>query len=393
MNNDNDNERGIDAVTDLSVFDEPDKENGNGINQLITSPFEHRFDIDTKEGDKIKTSYSMWSMFRNCRKMFELRYFCGLVPLTEAPALSFGTVIHKCIEIWLTEKDDCKILRFIDSSFPDRNFDAYQKQSWHYARAMMIKYIKEYADSTITPVSVEDIFEINITNPKTGAESKTFTIAGKIDLLAQHNFDDDKGLWIYDHKTTAGITEGYLDKLWCDLQLLIYARYYARAKGLNIAGCVYDILTKPKLRQSAGETEEEFQIRYAELCAKNKSGKSSAKRQMPETDEEFQSRLSERLSQPFTFHREHIPLDNNRLNGVESEIWELTQQLLIARRTGNFYQNTDHCFKWGRACPYFPICRSGMNEVVASTGYQIKEPHSELIESENESNVSDELPF
>ena len=78
------------------------------------------------------------------------------------------------------------------------------------------------------------------------------------------------------------------------------------------------------------------------------------------------------------FHREFIPFSSARLANIESEIWQLTLQLLLARRTNQFYQNTTYCFHYNRPCMYWPICRSGMNETVAATQYKIEPPHSEL---------------
>jgi len=54
---------------------------------------------------KTTTTYSMWSLFRNCRKACEWRYIQELVPLERDHNLAFGTVIHKCLEIWHGGRD------------------------------------------------------------------------------------------------------------------------------------------------------------------------------------------------------------------------------------------------------------------------------------------------
>ena len=46
------------------------------------------------------TTYSMWRLFRNCRKACEYRYLRDLVPLERDHNLAFGSVIHDCLEIW-----------------------------------------------------------------------------------------------------------------------------------------------------------------------------------------------------------------------------------------------------------------------------------------------------
>ncbi len=44
------------------------------------------------------------------------------------------------------------------------------------------------------------------------------------------------------------------------------------------------------------------------------------------------------------FHREMLYLSRDRFETLQSELWELTQAFLDARRRGVFYQNTAFCF-------------------------------------------------
>jgi hypothetical protein len=107
---------------------------------------------------------------------------------------------------------------------------------------------------------------------------------------------------------------------------------------------IYNVLLKSRLKQGTGETQEENEVRHAELAAKNRSGKSTAKRQMPETDDEFQARLTEWYSRPEAFHREFIYLSEDRLAMLQDEVWEITQQYLDTRRRGKWLLNTSNCF-------------------------------------------------
>ena len=53
-----------------------------------------------------KTStYSMWCLFRNCRKAAHWRYVLELVPLEKDRNLSFGSLIHACLETWHRTRD------------------------------------------------------------------------------------------------------------------------------------------------------------------------------------------------------------------------------------------------------------------------------------------------
>ena len=187
----------------------------------------------------------------------------------------------------------------------------------------------------------------------------------------------DGELYLLEHKTASNLDGNYLDKLWTDTQIALYS-HYLRQIGYPIVGVIYNVLLKTRLQQRAGETEAEYQARLMELAAKNKSGKSNAKRNEPETDEQFQARLMNWYAQPEAFHRERIYLSAERMAMLQDEVWEITQQYLDAKRRGKWLLNTAHCFAWGRPCEFLPYCQSGFNENVRDNLFDVKAPHEEL---------------
>ena len=140
------------------------------------------------------------------------------------------------------------------------------------------------------------------------------------------------------------IDDDYLKRLWADFQVTLRANYIERHLAMPISGVVYDILVKAKLKQAPGESVLEFSKRRDTLIAKSKSGKSTAKRQLPESDELFAARLAAKNSAPSMFHREIVEFDNQRRAELSFELWELTQSLLDARRRNAWYPNTSFCF-------------------------------------------------
>jgi hypothetical protein len=237
----------------------------------------------------------------------------------------------------------------------------------------MTGYASRYATEDFTIIEIEKSFTGNIRNPDTGRCSQTFVMAGKADAIVQRS----DGMYLLEHKTAASIDSNYLDKLWTDTQIALYC-YYLRELGYPIVGVIYNVLLKSRLKQSKGETQEEYEARHAELAAKNKSGKSTAKRQMPETNEEFQGRLAAWYAKPEAFHREFIYLSEDRLAMLQDEVWEITQQYLDARRRGKWLLNTSSCFSYQRPCEYLPYCQSGFNPNVVDNLYEITPPHEEL---------------
>jgi len=130
--------------------------------------------------------------------------------------------------------------------------------------------------------------------------------------------------------------------------------------------------------------EEDFQMRRAELIAKSKSGKSTAKRRLPESDEEFRARLTEKYRDPAMFHREVLYLSRQDTDRTQREVWELSQQILAARRRGFWSPNWDSCFHFGsRPCGYWALCRSNGNPIVQDNLYTYASPNEEL-SNENE---------
>ncbi len=323
------------------------------------------------------STYSMWSLFRNCRRAAELRYLEHLVPLERDRNLHFGSLIHECLQTWHARRDLAEVLELIDSRCLNRTQDENQHRDWHLATAMMKGYASRYPAEEFEVVALEKAFEGYIINPATGAASRSFTLAGKVDGIVRIGSEH----FILEHKTAGQLDADYLERLWTDFQITIYAYYVEQTMGVPITGILYNVLVKAKLQQSKGETEEEFQARRAELLAKSKTGKTSAKRRMPETDEEFQQRLAEKYADSTMFHRELLYLSRDRFDVLRSELWELTQAFLDARRRGVFYQNTAFCFNYQRPCPYFALCRSNGNPNVIENFYQRIAPNEELREA------------
>jgi len=320
------------------------------------------------------TTYSMWKLFCNCRKAFEYRYIKKLVPKEIDDNLFFGSVIHECLEIWHRKRKLEKVIKHLNQIYANRARDDHKLSNWHLATAMMSSYSEQYPIEDFDVIALEKTFEGPIINPDTNAVSRSFVLAGKVDGLVQQ----DGQYFILEHKTASQIDAGYLERLWTDFQIIIYAWYLEHTLGIRISGIIYNILVKAKLRQIKGETEAEFESRRAELIAKSKTGKSSAKRKMPEPDDVFQQRLKDKYLEPVMFHREWIYISPNQFEQLQKELWELSINLLDAIKRNKFYRNTSFCFKFNRPCPYFPICRSNESINIISNYYEIREPNEEL---------------
>ena len=326
-----------------------------------------------KRVKKILT-YSGTSMFQTCRRKFKLRHEDCLVPVEKAQALRFGSVAHQWLEVWHRTGDLELAQRVIDHTYLDRSAEPDQKRDWHYQTAMLQAYVAQHPDEDFEVVCLEKEFAGPLVNPSTGRKSRSFVVHGKVDGIVCRG---DEHL-LLEHKTAATITGDYLERLSMDLQILLYSHYVRETLQYPVTQIIYNVLVKPRLAQAEGETEQQYEVRKAELEAKSKSGKpSSAKRKLPETDDEFQVRLASWFVAEPRFTRVELLLDFDSIANVRQMLWDISKELLDARRLGRWHQNPRSCFGFGR-CAYWPICSSKDNELVVENFFTKQEPHSEL---------------
>ncbi len=120
-------------------------------------------------------TYSMWSLFRNCRKTCDWRYQRELVSLERNHNLNFGPLIHEYLEIWYRDRDLKQVLDFIDRACPNRAQEDQEQRDWH--------------------------------------------LAGKVDGIVR--IDDE--FFLLEHKTASQIDADYPERLWTDFQIILYA--------------------------------------------------------------------------------------------------------------------------------------------------------------------------
>jgi len=118
-----------------------------------------------------------------------------------------------------------RVLDLIGTLCPNRLYDEGQRRDWHNATAMMKAYAARYAAEEFEVVALEKTFQGPIVNPATGAASRSFVLAGKVDGIVR--IGDD--YFLLEHKTAAQLDADYLERLWTDFQITIYAYYVEQA--------------------------------------------------------------------------------------------------------------------------------------------------------------------
>lgn len=274
---------------------------------------------------------------RNCKRKYFYRYERKLTKRKppDKPALGYGKLWHKTLERWFTVRRYAGMSDFILSRgvTPD---------DIERCNAMLAGYIKRWPTFPLASLH-EYPLEVPIRNPWTGRKSRKFTQYGILDMVAL----EDR-IWLYEHKTASSIGGGYIEKLWSDSQITGYVAAL-QDSGIDVAGVVYDVALKPKLRPKKTET-----------------------------DTEFYSRLADWHMQPEAYHRERVLISDRQIQDWREDIWLVTQDILNCRRVGKWYRNTSRCFDYFSQCEYLPLCQNGAPEVLVNAEYMKRESPSEV---------------
>jgi hypothetical protein len=293
---------------------------------------------------------------RACMRLDHYKYDLRLRPIgDDAEALTIGLVTHAGLEPWW--KSDANRLDAAIDAVRKQEADEYIKAR---VEAMLVGYDARWLPEMdrYEVLGVEREFRTPLINPDTGAPSRTFEMAGKIDAIVRER--STGRVLIVEHKTSGeDITAGsvYWRKLRMDSQVSIYFAG-AKALGYDVAGCIYDVLGKPKQRPLQANT----------------------RRATPETPEEFRTRLIDAIAAApdAYFVRGEAARTEADLREADADRWALAIALRDAQRTQVFPRNPDACSNYGRLCGFFPIC-SGDGSADDTTAFErVENPHPEL---------------
>ena len=259
--------------------------------------------------------------FKNCRRAFYYRRVEELALRYESVSRGVGSAVHKGLETGNTEE----ALRLFDDIFPGDQEEADKLETNRaIVQAMLEGYFDLYGKGWDGEYHPEKQFEISIINPASGATSRSYRLAGKVDGLLKQ----DGRWWLVEYKTAGMIDKNYIDKLMLDQQLTTYIYALQRQEQIKISGVIYRMLRKPSIRQRKNETIGQFIERLTQ---------------------DYKDRPE------FYFFEEQLYRSQEDLDEFEREIWDITQDLLKCRREGLWYRNTSRCKDWG-GCEYLPLC-------------------------------------
>ena len=266
--------------------------------------------------------------YRACARQHLYQHVQGYRPVRDADALTFGTAAHTLLERWwLGERDVPALLRSIPPTL-----DSFARMR---LGAMLVGYHARWQDEGWETLAVEREFTLPLINPSTGASSRTWQLAGKVDAIARA---PDGRVWVIEHKTTSedcSPGSSYRQKLVLDGQVSQYIEG-ANALGYDVAGVIYDILAKPALRP-LGVTQ---------------------KRTAPETLAAHFTRLCASIAEdPARYYQraEVVRFEEERQE-YRFDVWQLGELMRESARTGRAPRNPDACDRYGSKCAFWDVC-------------------------------------
>ncbi len=292
---------------------------------------------------------------RACQRRHKMHYLDGYVPVEEAGPLRFGSMIHTALEAWWSHYPDVRLQEALAAIPADADpFEAAM------ARALMLGYDTRWASQEYEVLAVEHEFRVPLINPATGAASRTWQLAGKVDAIVS----EAGRVLIVEHKTASQEIEpgsDYLKRLRLDSQVSVYFEG-ARAAGYPAEGCVYDVLRKPALRPLKATPEEERKYTKEK---RDKAGNLiepsrlyANQRENDETPGEYFERLCAAIAEDPTryFVRAEVVRLDAEMADAMADLWNVGRQIREAEVMGRFPRNPDACVMYGRTCPYFAVC-------------------------------------
>ncbi len=313
---------------------------------------------------------SAMRVFRRCAREYSYAYEHGYRPLAESDeTLRFGTLMHSALEAWWLAGEG----RQLDAAIEALRPLAADEYDLVRAGVLMQGYDARWASEQLDVIAVERQFRAPLVNPETGAASRTFELAGKLDAIVR---DQRDGLVkLVEHKTTArdiGVGSLYWKQLTLDAQVSLYFAG-AKASGHEIAECIYDVIGKPALRPHKATPEESRKY--------TKDGRLYAnQRAVDETPDEFRARLTAHVAKnPDRYYQRGtvVRLEQEELDAAY-DTWSIARLIREAQLADRWPRNVDACERFGRMCAYWPVC-SGEASIDDETRYaRIDNVHVEL---------------
>jgi hypothetical protein len=291
--------------------------------------------------------------WRDCKRKHRLVYLDGWRPRREDEALSFGRLAHEGLEAWWTAPANQRLIAAL-ARIRGRAQDLYQEAA---VQELLRAYDLKWAGAmeAYEVLAVEATFTAPLINPETGAASRTFQLAGKVDGVVRERATGR--VLLVEHKTTSEPIDDPTATYWRRLAMDGQVSHYfvgAESLGFQVEGCLYDVLLRPRMKPlKATPPESRKYTKDGRLYA--------AQRETDESPDEYAARLREDIEAAPAkyFQRREVPRTEDDLRDYLFDAWAEARTLRESELAGRAPRSPEACFRFG-VCPFFEHCANGL---------------------------------
>lgn len=330
-------------------------------------------------------------VFRDCHRKHHLMYDLGWRPVRQAEVLRVGSLVHDGLEAWFRA---IMLGASIDEWAPRalaavaaRAFDVYEQAR---IDVMLEGYHEHWQHEDLEVVAVEVEFIAPHVNPETFARSRTWQIAGKIDVVVRA----PNGLYKVEHKTSSeeiGDPAGaYWTKLAMDSQVSIY-HLGGESLGHTFDGCLYDVLRKPGHRPKKATPVDQRKYRQRKTVAEKQLPEQhpallyKGQRLDDETHDAYYTRVRADVFDDLDryYRRKDVPRTESQIQEYMYDAWGQAKQMRAMQLAGeknlqHVPRNPDACHRFG-TCAFWQVCSvSGKPEDYHGEYQRVDNVHPEL---------------
>lgn len=232
---------------------------------------------------------------------------------------------------------------------------------WAKCRGLLRGYHEAWKSSQMVATSVEHTLTAPLVNIETGAKSRTFSIAGKLDVTV---VIDGRRNYVVDHKTTSHDISDPNSSYWRQLAVEGQATHYlllAWLNGQKYDGALWDVVRKPGIspkKLSKGERAAAVSngVYFGDpISMFDRERLQVEERESPEM---YEARLAADCLErrEWYFQRRSVPRLDHEMEEYARELWDIAQDIVQVRRTGKHYRNSGACLLYNSPCEFLGIC-------------------------------------
>ena len=255
---------------------------------------------------------------------------------------------------------------------------------------LMAGYDSRWREAPYLIDEVECTRTSGLWNPESGARSRTFTLAGKIDVRARDRATGARVL--IDHKTTSQEIADPNATYWRQLAIEGQVTHYMLLEwesGSKVEYALWDVVRKPSISPKLIAKKERETI----LVERRYCGDTLTDGEVDEFaagDRETPAMYAARLALDCTaerpqwyFQRRQVPRLDSELHEYAVELWGHAQEIILARRLERHPRNSGACMNYGKPCKFLGIC-SGHDTAESENWVAKPSVHAELPQLEGD---------